>query len=189
MAEGDGTEWILERLLPSYDFRTRYARRVAAPPDGVWQALQEVTAAELPIARLLMRIRSPGRTRLSGRLMEMTPVPSLSSEDGREAVYGRVAKLWRIRPVPGPPETNDPAGFAAFSEPGWAKAALSFQLTPTADGTVLAAETRVMATDEASRRRFGRYWRLIRMGGAGFIRLELLRAIARRAEEAGAAAD
>jgi hypothetical protein len=73
-------------------------------------------------------------------------------------------KTMSIRPSP---ETNDPAGFAAFSEPGWAKAALSFQLTPTADGTVLAAETRVMATDEASRRRFGRYWRLIRMGGAG----------------------
>jgi hypothetical protein len=46
-----------------------------------------------------------------------------------------------------------------------------------------------MAADEASRRRFGRYWRLIRMGGAGFIRLELLRAVARREEEAGAAAD
>jgi hypothetical protein len=42
--------------------------------------------------------------------MEMTPVPSLSSEDGREAGYGRVAKLRRVRPVPGPRRRTIPPG-------------------------------------------------------------------------------
>ncbi|GAA4628541.1 hypothetical protein GCM10023196_045310 [Actinoallomurus vinaceus] len=179
-------EKILDRLIPTYDFRTRYSRRVAAPPEAVWEALQQVTADELPVTRLLMRIRSAGRAPLSGPIAQALPMADLGREEGREAVSGRVAKFWQFRPETGPEETADPAVFAAFSEPGWAKAAMSFQLSPTADGTLLAAETRVRATDRASRRAFAPYWLLIRAGGAGFIRLELLRAIARRAESATA---
>jgi hypothetical protein len=59
---------------------------------------------------------------------------------------------------------------------------LSLQFRPTGTGTELAAETRVEATDERSRRKFAAYWAFIRLGGAGLIRLELLGAIARRAE-------
>ena len=70
-------------------------------------------------------------------------------------------------------------GLAEFGE-----RCLILQLTPLAGGgTLLAAETRVLATDPAARRAFARYWRLIRAGG-GLIRLELLRAVARRAEQA-----
>ena len=43
-------------------------------------------------------------------------------------------------------------------------------------------------TDPASRRAFAPYWFLIQVGGAGLIRLELLRAVARRAESAALAA-
>ena len=88
--------------------------------------------------------------------------------------------------MPGPHSTTSPEGFAAFTEPGWAKAAMSFQLCPLDGGqTLLAAETRVLATDATARRAFTPYWLLIRAGGAGFIRLEMMRAIARRAEYRG----
>jgi hypothetical protein len=110
-------------------------------------------------------------------------MPVLGQAEAREAVLGQVARYWNARPVAGPASSRTPEGFARFAEPGWAKAAMSFQLTPVAGGhTLLAAETRVQATDPAARRAFARYWRLIRAGGAGLIRLELLRAIARRAE-------
>lgn len=178
-------EWILDRLLPTYDFRTRYTRRIAAPTDAVWDALHAVTAAEIPITRLLMGIRTAGRSRMSGRLADIVSMPELGRDEGREAVKGQVAKYWRFRATPGPEETNDPAVFTAFAEPGWAKGAMSFQLTPIEDGTLLAAETRVRVTDPAGRRAFTPYWLLIQAGGAGLIRLELLRAVARRAEAAG----
>jgi hypothetical protein len=177
-------EWILDRLIPTYDFRSRYTRRIAAPPDVVWEALHAVTAAELPVTRLLTCVRTAGRGRLSGPIAKTLLLNDLGRQEGREAVSGRVAKFWRPRPEFGPEETADPAGFAAFSEPGWVKAALSFQLGPAGDGTLLAAETRVHATDPASRRAFARYWLLIRAGGAGITRFELLRAVARRAEAA-----
>jgi hypothetical protein len=178
-------EWILDRLLPAYDFRTRYTRRIAAPPAAVWEAVHAVTADELPVTRLLMRIRSAGRTRMSGTLDELAPMPALGRVEGREAVNGTVARFWRLRPVTAPIRSGDPVAFTDFAEPGWAKGAMSFQLTPDGDGTVLAAETRVRATDAASRRVFAVYWLLIRAGGAGLIRLELLRAIATRAEADG----
>jgi hypothetical protein len=50
-------------------------------------------------------------------------------------------------------------------------------------GTELRTETRVLATDAASRRRFGRYWRVIRPGSA-LIRRTWLGAAKRRTERA-----
>jgi hypothetical protein len=178
-------EWILDRLIPTYDFRSRHTRRIAASPTAVWDALNEVTAAELPVTRLLMGVRTAGRSRMSGPMTEVLSSVELGRQEGREAVGGMVAKFWRLRPEYGPDETADPAGFAAFSEPGWAKAAMSFQLSPTDDGTLLAAETRIRATDPASRRAFAGYWLLVRVG-SGLVRHEFLQAIARRAEKATA---
>ncbi|HEY1627442.1 MAG TPA: hypothetical protein VGG16_26985 [Streptosporangiaceae bacterium] len=172
-------DWILDRVLPRYQFRTRYTRTIAAPPEAVWAAAFAVTAEDLPVTRLLMKVRSAGRSRMTGPLLKTMSMPVLGRSDGQEIVLGEVAKFWQPRPTR---RASDPAAFAAFAEPGWAKGALSLQLTPTAIGTQLAAETRVEATDERSRRLFRAYWAFIRLGGAGLIRLELLGAIARRAE-------
>jgi hypothetical protein len=175
---------LIDQLLPDCDFRTRYTRTIAAGPADVWAALNEVTFAELPVACLLMKIRTAGRAHLDGQVTHNL-LPVLGQRTENEVVVGRVAKFWQPRPTPGPDSTSTREGFAAFTEPGWAKAAMSFQLTPLPQGgTMLAAETRVAATDAASRRIFAGYWALIRAGGAGFIRLELLRAVARRAEQA-----
>ena len=77
-----------------------------------------------------------------------------------------------------------PEVFRAFDQPGHVRIALSFELTRRRDGTTrLATETRVAPTDLAAARAFGRYWHVIRLGGAA-IRLDLLRGIRRRAERA-----
>jgi hypothetical protein len=175
---------LLDGLLPVYDFRTRYTRRIAAEPGRVWDALSAFTYAELPVTRLLMGVRTAGRARLDGPVA-LSSMPRLALDEGREAVVGQVAKYWRPRPMTGPGETRTADGFTAFDEPGWAKGAMGLRLTPLLEGgTLLAAETRVRATDAAARRAFAPYWLLIRVGGAGFIRFEMLRAIARRAESA-----
>ena len=46
---------------------------------------------------------------------------------------------------------------------------MNFKAAPAQDGALLTTETRMLATDEASRRRFARYWRLIRPA-SGLIR-------------------
>jgi hypothetical protein len=115
---------------------------------------------------------------LTGPFLESMSMPVLGRLDGREIVLGQVAKFWQPRPSRASRQAEDAAAFTAFAKPGWAKGALSLQLAPMETGTELAAETRVQATDERSRRVFGLYWAFIRLGGAGFIRLELLGAIA-----------
>jgi uncharacterized protein YndB with AHSA1/START domain len=175
---------LLDGLLPVYDFRTRYTRHIAADPGRVWDALTTFTYAELPVTRLLMGVRTAGRAKLDGPVA-LTSMPVLALDEGREAVLGQVAMYWRPRPPRGPAETRTAEGFTAFDEPGWAKGAMSLRLAPLPEGgTLLAAETRVRATDTAARRAFAPYWLFIRVGGAGFIRFEMLRAVARRAESA-----
>ncbi len=174
---------ILDRLLPTYDFHSRYTRDIAAAPDAVWQALHEVSTVEMPVTRLLMGIRSAGRARLRGTFIDSAPLPELDRIPGREVVNGAVARYWQVRPSSAPAPIRDPEEFRTFDEPGWAKAAMSLHLAPGPTGTRLTAETRIRTTDAASHRRFAAYWLLIRFGG-GLIRQELLRATARRAERA-----
>ena len=176
-------DWIIDQLLPGCDFRSRYARRIGAEPAQVWTALHALSYRELPVTRLLMAARTGGQTRLRGPVAESSLLQVLAQDEAREMVVGGVGKFWRPRPVAGPRSTRTAAGFAAFAEPGWAKGAMSFQLSPLPGGqTLLAVDTRVCATSTAARRAFAPYWLLIRSGGAGFIRLEMLRAVARRAE-------
>lgn len=184
---GAAPDSALDRLLPAHDFHSAYRRRIAARPAEVWAALESLTPQELPITGVLFRVRSAGRTRPSaGSLADDGPIPVLVLEEGHEVVLGKVTQPWHLRPVTAPIPAGDPDAFTAFADPGWVKAAMGIRLDPDGDATVLSAETRVRATDAAARRRFAPYWQVIRVGGAGFIRVELLRAIARRAERLAA---
>ena len=178
---------LLDDLLPAYEFRSRYTREIDAEPARVWAAMRTLGQDDLPVTRLLMGIRSGGllRRRSGGPVLGAGYLPVIAERAGDEVVVGTVAKFWHPIPPRGPRTTRTPEGFAAFAEPGWAKGAMSFRLTPLPGGrTLLAAETRVRATSTAARRAFAPYWLLIRVGGAGFLRLEMLRAVARRAERA-----
>ena len=174
----------LDRVLPSYDFRSCLTRRISAAPEATWAAMGQVTGAELPLMRLLMSIRSASRARSRGPLLDAIPMPTLIRVEGQELVLGTVAQFWRFRPARPAVPVDDLAAFLAFAQPGWVKSAASLRVEPAPDGagTIATFETRVQATDAAARRAFGRYWRLIRAGGADLIRVEMLRATARRAE-------
>jgi hypothetical protein len=69
-----------------------------------------------------------------------------------------------------------------FVEPGFAKAAVNFEVLPHGTGSLLLTETRIEGTDAAATRSFRRYWRLV-YPGSSLIRVAWLRAIRRKAEE------
>ncbi|HET8623728.1 MAG TPA: hypothetical protein VFM14_09225 [Gemmatimonadales bacterium] len=100
---------------------------------------------------------------------------------GEEVVLGIMGRFWT--PTGGLVTTTA----AQFREPppaGLAQGFWNFRVEPCGFGTVLSTETRVRCGDPATRRRFVRYWRVIRIG-SGFIRRSLLRHIRLEAERAG----
>jgi hypothetical protein len=98
-------------------------------------------------------------------------------------VGGVVGQFWKLRGGR-TASVRDGSDFAAFDRPGFVKAAIGFAILEQAGGTRIETETRALATDVGSRRRFARYWRVIRLG-SGAIRRSWLRAAARRASRTG----
>jgi hypothetical protein len=172
---------ILDDVLPEWDFREVHQRRVVASAVDLFAAVEAVTPAELPLFRLLMRLRSFGRRTL-GRSLGESLFAQLQAQGfvllGREAphelVLGLIGTPWRIRGGLRP--VRDLAAFAAFTEPGTVKVATNILVE---DG-VVATETRVLASDADARRRFRAYWLVVRPW-SGAVRREWLRAIERRA--------
>jgi hypothetical protein len=72
--------------------------------------------------------------------------------------------------------------FVAYHEPGGVKMAFDFRAEDEGGGwSTISTETRVVATDPATRGGMGRYWRLI-VPGSGLLRRQWLDGIRRRAE-------
>jgi hypothetical protein len=182
----------LDQALPRYDFRERHERYIAAPPAEADRAVRAVTLGDTPLARALFALRAaPGRLTRRKPTRRAIDVPVLEQalrlgfgvlgdEAGEEVVVGMIGQPWKL--VVGESRRFDrPEEFVAFAEPGFVKAAMNFGFDPAGAGTRVTTETRVLATDAASRRSFRRYWLVIRPG-SGLIRRAWLRAAARRAE-------
>jgi hypothetical protein len=165
---------LLSEVLPEYHFRERHERRVDAAPDAVFAAIRSVTLAATPVARTLMRLRGmrAGSVRPLVEEMDAEGFALVAEEPLREVVYAAIGQPWK--PLGG--KRADAGDFRTFSDPGYAKLGFNFRL----ENGVLSTETRVLLTDERSRKLFRRYWLVIRPF-SGLIRREWLRAIAQRA--------
>jgi hypothetical protein len=156
----------LDAFLPSYDFSTRHAVAVAVDPVRADRALREVTFKEVPLVRALLVARGLGlRSAEDTVLGAMVPRATvLEDVPGEGVVLTLSGQFWRLRGRgPEAPAT----------------AVIDFRALPGS----LATETRVHVPDPVSRRKFGRYWRIVRPF-SGLIRMVVLRAAKRRAEAA-----
>ncbi|GAA4433952.1 hypothetical protein GCM10023148_40080 [Actinokineospora soli] len=168
----------LDDVLPHFQFSERHEIAVGAAPDPL-AAVERVTYREVPLFRALLFAGSLGRTRLPADRPFLAHLTSggftVLSRTPDALVVGAVV---RTGGAAGPVPLGDApaAAFRAAEEPGCYKVAFDFRVR---DG-VLRTETRVLATDEETRRKFRWYWRLIRLP-SGLIRAEWLRATRKRA--------
>lgn len=172
--------------MPVWQFREFHSIRVAAPPQRVHQAIENVRADEISLFGALTWIRRGGRPLPEGILNAGNREPlidvavrggfvRLANEAPREIVIGTAVHT--------PRGASDTLGPRLFSDPpaGYALAAMNFLVTPDGPAaSIVSTETRVYATSPAARRRFGAYWRVIYPGSA-LIRRMWLRAVERRA--------
>src|SRR3954447_5472513 len=178
----------LDDVVPEPQYVTRQARTIAAPPSVVWEELHRLKVTSLPVSLVFSAARflpvllaGKGRGASAHRpFLELVPIPVLSSEPPSSVVFGGVLQAWRLSGGEQPPAL-DAEGVRTWSEPGWVNLAMGLRLTPTDGGTTLSSETRVVAPDPATRRRFAAYWLVVGPGSTA-IRWELLTAVEVRAE-------
>ncbi|MFJ4283642.1 hypothetical protein [Streptomyces massasporeus] len=172
--ETESTASLIDRHMPEWHFRERHWVAVSAPRDEVLCAAREITWREAPVARFLLaftrnRLRPDGRV-LDDFAMGGDTVLDLADD---ELLYGGIGSQ------AGPVRPEEPMHevLRDYAEPGCTKVVFNMRY---ADG-ILSTETRILATDERTRRSFGRYWRLIRIP-SGIIRIALLSAVKRRVD-------
>ena len=180
----------LDEFAPAWQFGELHRTTIHEPRQRVYAAIKEVTASEILLFRTLTWIRRGGRAGPAGilnasenrPLLEVAARSSflpLAEDAGREIVLGTLViapRGWRLA------GRMAPAAYQALAAPGFAKAAINFKVDDgDRDTCVVTTETRVFATDAATRRRFAAYWRVIYPGSA-LIRVMWLRAIRLRAE-------
>jgi hypothetical protein len=180
----------LDDVVPVADHVTRQSRVIDAPRSVVWEELHRLQLTSLPVSLLLSSVRAlpvllsgKGRRRggLNRTVLDVVPIPLLSSEPPSAVVFGGPLQAWRWLGGKKPPAL-DAAALRDWSEPGWVKVGMEFRLASAVGGTRLTVETRVAATDPRTRRRFALYWLVVRPGSSA-IRWELLTAVALRAED------
>jgi hypothetical protein len=178
----------LDDVLPNSHYVTRQSRWIDAPPEIVWNALHEVRLSGLPVTIALGAVRflpvllsGKGFGHLRDRpFLEALPVPELASSEPEAVVFGGVLQAWRLTGGEQAPSL-DAEDLQRWIQPGWVKVVMDFRLTPARGGTELSSETRVLATDPTTRRRFGLYWRFVQPGSTA-IRWEVLTAVQLHAE-------
>ena len=183
----------LDAFVPAYQFVEVHETRVRATPDvglprhsrgqgrrdpGLPDAhVDPLSAPALaPWARVDHRPRR--RTSRSWTCRRARASCGLSDEPGHEAVVGTVVCCRRTR-------LSGADRFPGLTQPGIAKAGMNFRIEDLGAGECrVTTETRVFATDVATRRRFGLYWAFI-YPGSSLIRDGWLAAIKKRAEADG----
>lgn len=157
----------LDEFLPEYEFVERHHARVDAAPERIDRAFREVTLRDLPAVRVLFSLRGMRGHRVDRPLLDelLKGAEVLEDTPGEGLVFRLRGQFWRVR-------GGDDTGSAA-------EAVADFRVETGG----LSTETRVHVEDLVARRKFRRYWRVIRPF-SGLIRILILRAAKRRAEAA-----
>ena len=175
------TTTLLDEVLPEFDFSSRHARRVAAPPEWVAESVNILRLGRA--ATLLFRVR--GVHVPSGPIRDVLTSSGftvLAERPRVEMVAGTTGRFWALREQAHMEAPRDLQAFRAFDRPGWALGAVSLRIEPLEGGsTEVITETRVRCVDEQARRRFAIYWSCIKVF-SGWLRRDFLKSIARIAE-------
>jgi hypothetical protein len=149
----------IDDWLPRYDVHERHELELPVPPERAIELALSMPVASDWIVRLLIGVRgmaarheSIERFFLAHRFVVLARSPT-------EFVAGAIGAVWRPRGglvrLGGAEEWRDAV------VPGAIKAAIDFRAEPTARGSRLSTETRVLAADAGARRAFRVYWLVV----------------------------
>lgn len=185
---------LIDKYLPEFQFHKAHRVTVNAPPEKVYAAARGLLTREMPMPVKCMLMMRMIPARLAGN--RETPIDDgrpfldqmcrsgfilLEEDKPREIVFGTIGQFWKLSPVM--LTVENPPAFMEFNKPEFAKVAANLAVLSENGGVALFTETRIEVPDEAARRTFARYWKLISLG-SGWIRVMWLNAIKKKAERA-----
>jgi hypothetical protein len=175
---------LIESAMPTYDVVIAEHLVVAAAPPATFTAARELDllTVRTPLLTVSMWLRglparwsgktTPPPPRLViGEHMALPGWVLLGQQPNREIAFGAVGKFWHPTI-----EWRDvsPEDFSGFAESGCGKIAANLSVLPYGESaSLLTYECRTVTTDPGSRRRFLRYWWLIRPFVAHILRATL----------------
>ncbi len=178
---------LLDELMPQHDVAARYQTLVNALPERTFAALQHADFSQSRVIRLLMGIRTLGRTRRTDPKQSLTErmrqagFIEVARRENEEIVIGVVGRFWQ--PRSGVIQGLSPKEVLDFQTVGYAKALWNFHLASSSrDETLLSTETRVQVFGSSAQRKFRLYWTVVGPF-SGWIRKEMLRLIRTQAEQ------
>ena len=182
---------LIDSFAPNPDAVETHGIAIDASPETVYRALWTADLGGSLIIKLLLGLRALPELVLHGaqgwrRDRKITLQTVIDSGFGllvkrpEEIVLGVTGKFWRPTGNLSPFNRED---FDRPVPPGLARAVWNFSIKESGSGeTILSTETRVVCGDDDSRRKFRRYWFLVR-SFSGLIRLAMLRAVKRACGE------
>jgi hypothetical protein len=186
-AQGAARDPLLDSLMPRYDVCERHAIDLPTPAEVTLAAAKNLDLDRSSVVRAIFKARElilssrPDSTDRPEGLLELTRSLGwgVLADTPGEIVMGAVTRPWEPNPVFRPIPAAD---FAAFAEPGQVKIAWTLRADPAEDGSsTFRTETRAVATDVESRRKFRWYWSFL-SPGIILIRLALRRALPAEAD-------
>jgi len=186
---------LIDELMPRYDVAARYETLVNAEPAHTLSLVQHVDFSRSRIIRVLMAVRTLGRSRRGRRNPDLNEKLTerirgsgfvlLREIENQEIVIGVVGRFWQARS--GIVLGLSPEEVLAFEKPSYAKALWNFHLASVGSNqTRLSTETRVQTFGPSARRKFALYWSLVGPF-SGWIRKEMLRLVRKQAAQPEAA--
>ena len=176
---------VIDDVMPEYQFFEKHSVRIHARPEQVMQAVRQSTFGDMKSLATLMKIRAAAlRIHDTGAMQDKQVLDAFSASgyssggNEHEVVMCGGANVRAGRPL----QLHTLQEFADYREQGAVKMAFNFRAEDAGDGwSTVTTETRVLATDDLTRRGMGRYWRLI-VPGSGLLRFQWLDGIKKRAE-------
>jgi len=169
----------IDALLPDYSFGEYHEVVADASPEDVKRAFKTMAVSDVPVIRLLTKIRGiddEKAVRYASKNTERsdtfsTPNFNFFVIDSTEMVTVMLLNVSLSGTAP-PVKTLEE--FRAFHKPGYIKVAINFRFIPQRNGqTLVSTETRNEALTREDARIFARYWRVIYPGSAIIRRLWL----------------
>ena len=174
----------LDSWLPDYQVRSLQRRVSRADPERLWSAAGQARIRDTRMLRPLIGARlgpnaPPAQTTF--RELFRSGIFTLLEEGDRYSISGVAGCLWSPRGEYAHFESA--ADYKEYDPPGRAKAAVLTLVREHERGAEILTEIRVWCTDRSAWLRFRPVW-LIVAPFMRFVRMDLMRSVARRAEAA-----